>query len=75
MGHKHVDIKHSLQYVNLSNEDHIDMNNRYFNAEVVIEYNKCLDEKIDKALRGDDSELCALIEMQRLVKLSLVKFN
>ena len=75
MDYKHVDIKHPLQYVNLSNEDHIDMNNRHFSAEVVIAYNKYLDEKIDKALRGDDSELCALIEMQRLVKLSLVKFN
>jgi len=72
MDSKHTDTK---PYVNLSNEDHIDMNNRHFNAEVVIAYNNYLDEEIDKALKGDDSDLCALIEMQRLVKLSLIKFN
>ena len=61
--------------VELTNDDHIDMNNRHFHQNVVNNYIAVLDQKIDDALFGDDSELCALMHMRKLTCLSLAKFN
>ena len=72
MADKFVGIK---PYVKLRDEDHIDMNNRHFHQNVVNNYIAYLDEEIDGALSGDDSELCALLHMRALTCLSLAKFN
>ena len=62
-------------YVTLTNKDFVDVNNRCLSQNALNNHIQGIDERIDEALSGDDSEVCALVNVRKFINLSLIKFN